>query len=397
MTALRSASRLMSTLPALGRTGLIAASVVTAASCGSSPSSPSPTDLRITSVTPAAGSTTGGTTVTIAGANFSSDVTVTIAGVAAAQVTVQSAASITVVLGARSSGGPGDVVVSTGARSAKLANGFTYVAPSGANQRPSVTIMRTVGSREKQPSGFADLNETLTVIASVSDAETPATQLTYEWTGPGTFMPDGTNASWKVPATLPSTPSPVTIGVNVTESFAEGGVTHRQTASATFTVQVHDSPKEIMDKGEDFLTLFSNSDVPTDQVLHNFSTTCDGGKGRANEASDVDKARLNYRQDFSKFRISRIPPVTYNFGGACVAFGDLGRIRPSDACSLYTVHWEVTWIRAAEGHKVGDREVTDGIDHVTAVLENNVWKLCHSDFKGGQLNMTTGVYKQVEW
>jgi hypothetical protein len=102
-------------------------------------------------------------------------------------------------------------------------------------------------------------------------------------------------------------------------------------------------------------------------------------------------------QDFSKFRIARVPPVTFNFGGSCLAFGDPTRRRRADACSLFTVHWEVTYVRAVDGHRVGDREVTDGTDHVTAVLENNQWRLCHSDFTGTSFNTTLGIRRLVTW
>ena len=114
-------------------------------------------------------------------------------------------------------------------------------------------------------------------------------------------------------------------------------------------------------------------------MLHNFSTTCDNGEGRRAEADDTDQARRKYRQDFSKFRITRNPPVTFNFAGACIVFGS--RIRRADACSLFTVHWEFTYLVAENGHPPGDHGVTDGTDHVTAVLDDGEWKLCHSDFQ----------------
>jgi len=61
---------------------------------------------------------------------------------------------------------------------------------------------------------------------------------------------------------------------------------------------------------------------------------------------------------------------------------------------LFRVHGEVTYIDAG---RVGRREITDGIDHVTAVLENNRWLLCHSDFKGTAVNPTLGTTRFVTW
>src|SRR5205085_7552153 len=108
--------------------------------------------------------------------------------------------------------------------------------------------------------------------------------LTYQWSGPGTFAGAASTTSWQLPASLASTPSAATATLRVTETFSEGGVTHRNTSTAAFVVQVHNSQKEIFDAGVDFLTLFSNSSNSTNTVLHNFSTTCDGGRGRNDEA-----------------------------------------------------------------------------------------------------------------
>ena len=55
-----------------------------------------------------------------------------------------------------------------------------------------VGSIRSIGSHPDQPSGFADIGETVTLVASVTDAETPPDRLTYQWTGPGTFSGTGT-------------------------------------------------------------------------------------------------------------------------------------------------------------------------------------------------------------
>jgi hypothetical protein len=98
------------------------------------------------------------------------------------------------------------------------------------------------------------------------------------------------------------------------------------------------------------------------------------------------------REDFSKFTIARLTPVIVNFGGRCPF-----RARAADACSQFRVHWEATYIKAVDNHKVGDHETTNGIDYVTAVLENNRWRLCHSDFEGTATNPLTGISRRVEW
>jgi hypothetical protein len=169
-------------------------------------------------------------------------------------------------------------------------------------------------------------------------------------------------------------PSPVTITLTASETYVEGKLTHTNVSDPkTFVMQVHDSQTEILDMGQDFLTLFSQSNVSTNDVLHNFSTTCDGGKGRADEKLDVDQNRTLYTQDFSAFRISRRGPATINFHSTCVLPD--GRVQNNiDACASYAVHWEVN------KKSSGVREITNGVDYVSAVLENNAWRLCHSSF-----------------
>ena len=363
--------------------------VLAAGGCGDSPTTP--TGLSISAISPSAGSTKGGTAVSISGGGFSSGATVTIGGLPASLVTVQGSQTITASTPASTGAGAVDVVVTSAGRTATLVRGFTFVAPSGANQAPVITGIRSTGSRTNQPSGFADLDETVSLVATVTDVETPASALTYAWSGPGTFGGSGATVSWRAPAMVSPTPSTVVVALTVTELFTEGGIGHTNTASRTFVVDVHDSQKEILDMGEDFLTLFSRSEVPADEVLHNFSTTCDDGSGRAAEKRDVDKNRQQFMQDFSKFRVTRMPPVTFNFGARC---SSPNGPRRADACARFVVHWEVINKNPPD---TGKREITDGTDYVTAVLENSRWHLCHSDFSGTVTNPTTGATRHVVW
>jgi hypothetical protein len=346
--------------------------VLASIACGGNPAAPLPT-LKIISISPVSGSTTGGTPVTVIGTDFGTDATVTIGGVPATSVVVQGSTTITAVAGVREAAGGGDVVVMSGGKSATLPNAYMFVAPTGQNSPPMVTGFRSIGSRPGQPSGFADVTETVTLAASVSDRETAPELLAYAWSGPGTFTGSGATVMWQVPGSVSPTPSPVTVELTVAETFAEGGVTHRQSSSGTFVVQVHDSQSEILEAGEDFLTLFSQSNVPANQVLRGFSTTCDKGDGREAERHDVEANRANYVHDFSAFRISRRGPATIAFRGVCILPD--GRVqRNVDACSSFAVHWEVT------ERATGARRVTNGVDYVSAALENNRWLLCHSDF-----------------
>jgi hypothetical protein len=255
-----------------------------------------------------------------------------------------------------------------------LTGGFGFIAPTSTNQPPVIVSLRSVGSRPGQPSGFADQDETVTLVADATDDETPSSALTYLWTGPGSFGGTTATTSWHLPATVSPAPAPVTVTLTAVKTYLEGKLTHSSASEPrTFVMQVHDSQKEILDMGQDFLTLFSQSNVPTNEVLHNFSTTCDGGAGRSNEKSDVDRNRVLYTQDFSAFKIGRRGPATINFHSVC-ALPD-GRIQANvDGCSSFSVHWEV--IKKSSGV----REITNGVDYVSAVVENNNWRLCHSDF-----------------
>jgi hypothetical protein len=166
------------------------------------------------------------------------------------------------------------------------------------------------------------------------------------------------------------------VTLTAVDTYTEGKVTHQVMSDPrTFVIQVHDSQNEILDMGQDFLTLFSQSNISTADVLHNFSTTCDGGTGRADEAGDTDQNRALYIQDFSAFRISRRGPATINFQSRCV-LPDGRTQNHVDACVTYAVHWEVI------SRSTGVRQTTNGVDYVSAVVENDAWRLCHSSFIG---------------
>lgn len=78
----------------------------------------------VTSVSPATGSTAGGTAVTITGTSFSGSPSVTFGGVAATSVVVVNSTTITCVTGVHAAG-----LVTVAVGSATLANGYTYVVP----------------------------------------------------------------------------------------------------------------------------------------------------------------------------------------------------------------------------------------------------------------------------
>lgn len=90
------------------------------------PSAPAP---DVTGISPASGSTAGGTAVTISGSNFASGATVTVGGTAATGVTVVNASTITATTPAHTAGAVNVVVTNADGQSDALSNGFTYTAP----------------------------------------------------------------------------------------------------------------------------------------------------------------------------------------------------------------------------------------------------------------------------
>lgn len=355
---------------------------IAAASCGGSSTQPSNvTAPRVTSISPASGTTLGGTAVTLTGANFSAGAAVTVGGAAATQLTVVSPTSITATTPQHAAGAV-DVVVTLNGQSGALAGGYTFVAPAAtSNAPPVISAMSARGSSPREPAQFASLDEVLNVSATVSDVETPVSQLTLAWSADaGTFAGSGTAVTWKAPHALPapaaaaSTGVPVTITLTVTERYAATDasglpVTLENVTRSTTLVSLHDSVKEVSDMAYQFLVDFSRN-LDAAFVVRNFSDSC-GGK--ADEQSDVQRNNDYFR--VNTWQIGT-PDTTIGFTGQCPFRGR----RPADACAQVSVEWHSTCIDRTGHCTFGESGVAKGIDQVTAVLENDRWLLCASDF-----------------
>ena len=345
------------------------AAAMAAISCGS-PIKPTPATLTVTGVSPTSVTTGGGTTVTVTGTNFASDAKVFIDSVALTNITVSGTTSITGTTPAHAAGAA-NVSVTSGGTSVPFTGSFSFVAPSGANAPPAISLIRTIGPRANQPSTFADLGDSIAVVATVTDATTPISQLTYAWTASaGTITGTTSSATWVAPSTLTVSPTTVTLQLAVTETFTEGSITHRQTTTSAVAIYAHDSNKELLDMSEDFLRLFSIQ-VPYDQVLHNFTQTCYGAHGYDDEKGDIIHNQVTFTQ-LPTWVLQKLPPVTLNFGGSC-ALPTRGPVR-GDACARVHAHWDV------QPKAGGPVEHTNGVDELTAMLENNQWRLCDSSF-----------------
>src|SRR4051812_12974123 len=175
----------------IGAAVCVATTVLLVACGSSSPAGTTSVPLKVVSISPSTASTTGGKPVTISGTGFGSDAMVSIGGVPATGVTVSGSTSIMAVTAPRATAGSAEVAVTSGGKTSTLTSGFMFVAPSGANRPPVIGSFRSIGSRNNQPSGFVDIDETVQVLATVTDAEASAAALTYDWTGPGTLTSSG--------------------------------------------------------------------------------------------------------------------------------------------------------------------------------------------------------------
>jgi IPT/TIG domain len=356
--------------------GLLALAVL--AACGGSTTAPTSTAPRISSVTPNAGSTAGGTMVTISGSNFAAGATVTIGGATASDVTVVNATTITAAVPAHGAGVT-DVVVVVGGQTASLPAAFIYVV----NERPVISAITIKGTKPREPANFADLDETIAVSAAVTDAETPVSQLMFAWSADvGTFTGTGASVTWTAPHTF-ATPGNVTIRLAVTETFQTTNGSGVNTVGTSRTLRLHDSSKEVGDLAVTFLTAFSKQIDPA-TVMRDFTSACGG---TANELADVQHNQVDFT--ITGYTIGA-PSTSVPFTGRC-PFRD----RQGDACAEVPAEWH-SFIKAATYHPdlkpyVGRNMTVIGTDQVTAVFENDQWKLCASDW-----DQTTGTIMSRE-
>src|SRR5205823_14746408 len=180
----------------------------------------------------------------------------------ATQVAVVNAETITAAAPVHAAGSA-DVVVTVSGQIVSLPGGFTYVA----NAPPVIASIVVKGSKPREPAQFADVDETVALSATVSDAETPSSQLTYAWSADaGSFGGGAANSTWTAPHTF-ATPGNITLTLTVTERFQTTSsigvpVTGENQVKGTTTVRVHNSAKEVGDLAVDFLTGFSQQIDP---------------------------------------------------------------------------------------------------------------------------------------
>jgi hypothetical protein len=339
--------------------------------CGSdSPGGgPSGTPPALSAIAPNSGTTLGGTVVTITGSNLAAAVTVSIGGTAATGVSI-SGSTITATTGSHAAGTV-DVVVTSNGQTGRLTGAYSYKAPTPTtNTPPKIKSIAAKGTRPNEPAQFADLDDEIAVTASVEDAETPISQLTFEWTAPtGAFTGEGASVTWKAPAQF-TTPAPVTISLVVTEKYQtvdDNGlpVTKENKVTSSATVQLHDSESEVGGMARQFLLDFSDSSLSPAYVLRNFSATCSGTNDELEDVTDNRKDFLILSSSIGGAQ------TTVNFDGHC----PIENV-PGDACAQVPSQWTSRVLDS------GDTRKDTGTDQVTAIYEKNQWRLCDSKWKG---------------
>ena len=339
--------------------------------CGGNPGGPGPivNAPAVHSITPNTGSNSGGTNITIRGLNFSAGATVMIGGRPAANVLVPSADLITATTPEIAGSGAVDVVVTTSAGSGTLPGGFTYVAQV-INAPPVITSITAQGNRARQPANFADLGEAITVTANVTDLETPAGQLEYQWTASlGAISGAGAMVSWQAPA-IAATPIDVSIVLRVIERYGVNA-SLQQEVTRTRVISLHDSTREVGDMARRFLIEFSKPETNQEwrDVMRDFDLdlkVCPDPKTVNDEREQVERHYNNFVMHTYDIGAAS---VTINFGGRC-------RTRTGDACVSVPVSWDST------DKRNNTRAVTKGVDYLTAMYASSEsrWRLCSSDF-----------------
>ena len=241
------------------------------------------------------------------------------------------------------------------------------------NALPVIDSIGVQGSRAKEPSNFADVNESVAVTAKVHDDETAADQLQYGWTATaGTFTGTGAAVTWVAPATVPS-PGPVTITLKVTEKYGTGNA-FEHSVEGSATLSLHDSVAEVGTMSRQFLLDFSDTTIKdADYIMRNFkAAACPEPSRVSDERDDVIKNYTYYRM--ISFRVDQ-PAVTVNFGSTCSS--NHGP-RKGDGCAAVGVMWDSIDTRD------NSRTPNAGTDFLAAVYAatDARWWLCASDYAG---------------
>ena len=237
--------------------------------------------------------------------------------------------------------------------------------PPAVNQAPVIDSVTASVPR-------AEVGTDVIFTATVRDAETPVSQLIFEWAADaGTFSGAGSSISWRPPDNA-ATPADYLIRVTVREQYGTapaGGQRpeHRVTANST-PVRVHNSPKELGEMAMRFLTDFANSSVSADTCVREFSNSC---AEKSAERSQIADNRRDYDILSSSLRLREV-----------VVNQDKVSARMRVDCSFTSRVKACVPGTSVPGCVVGKTERVSGDCNTTGIYEQGRWWLCESRFDG---------------
>jgi hypothetical protein len=232
--------------------------------------------------------------------------------------------------------------------------------PPPVNTPPVIDSITASASR-------TEVDTDVTLTATVRDAETPVSQLTYAWSADaGTFTGTGATVTWRVAKGI-TTPVDVAIKLTVTENYGSG---QQNTVSGTSpAVRVHDSPAELTSLSMGFLGDFANSSVSPSTCVRNFS---DGCSGKADEKRDIESNREHFTIVNSSLRMRDVriagSQLSANMRVECSFTSRIDKCEPADKSCV-----------------VGKVGTVAGDCLLTGVYEQQKWWLCTSNFSGSQV------------
>jgi hypothetical protein len=254
--------------------------------------------------------------------------------------------------------------------------------PVVQNTPPTIGAFRAQGSRTGQPANFVDLGESIALSVTVTDPESAASGMTFNWASTsGTFSGTGPSVTWRAPASA-TTPMDVTLALEVVETYQSQGRNVENRVTGSTTVSLHNSIQEVSDLARQFLLDFSSSSLPVDYVMRNFEPGCHGTNDETEDVADN-------RENFTILESNVGQPVTtVGFAGACTY-----RNRRADACSRVPVYWRSQAKRDIPGTQIkkGEISIATGVDQLAAMYYANLkrWRLCDSDFDSGKTSLTS--------
>jgi hypothetical protein len=245
---------------------------------------------------------------------------------------------------------------------------FRFRTDVVSNPAPVIVSLTANSNRVE---GGADVDLT----AVVQDQETVAAALTYEWTAPGgSFIPNGATARWRAPAGAP--PGSYALTLTVIERYTAVDVDGRQESrenrtSASTTVNVNNSEREIADLVMTFLDDFVHSDRTPEFCVRNFSDNC---AGKSWELDDIRNNRASFTID----------PAASTFSVSSISFDT--RTAPTKATVLAPCFFAST-VKAS-----GKYDPARGTCRLITVYESSRWRLCESWFDPPAGSFTTFIF-----